>query len=154
MHKSDYLLKNESTRGEKGHLPWLKEKRGKPIYTLFKYDFIPDSVEYPLQDVSAKLITHGWKGHKPIKKYFTASFAYMFALALYEGFEWVEIYGFEMDMSAEYWHQRACAEYWFGRAEGMGVEYYLPERGRLLSGILYGYNGTDYTRMPAPSEGE
>jgi hypothetical protein len=153
MHRSEYLLKNESLRGQAGHLPWLQEKRGKPIYTLFKYDFIPDSVEYPIREVAAKLITHGWRGHDKIHKYFNSSFSYMFALALYEGFEWIELYGFEMDMTAEYYKQRACAEYWFGRAEGMGVDYYLPERSRLMLSILYGYNGTDYNRLPDPTEG-
>jgi hypothetical protein len=154
MHKTDYLLKNESLKGREGHLPWLKEKHDKPIYTLFKHDFIPDAVEYPLIDVSTKLIQHGWRGHKQIHKYFNSSFSYMFALALYEGFEWIEIYGFEMDMTAEYWHQRSCAEYWFGVAEGRGVGYYLPERSRLCLGILYGYNGTDYNRVPEPTEGD
>jgi hypothetical protein len=152
MHKEDYLLKNESMRGKTGHLPWLKEKHGKPIYMLFKYNFVPDSIEYPLGDVTHVLFGNAWRGKKNLK-YFTSSFAYMMALAIYEGFERIELYGFDMDMTQEYWQQRCCAEFWIGYALGKGIEIILPDRNRLLLGILYGYNGTDYTRTPDLTEG-
>jgi hypothetical protein len=153
MHKEDYLLKNETLDGRSGHLPWLQTNHEKPIYTLFKYDWIPSSVEFPLVDVSKELLGTFYRGNTRVK-YFTSSFAYMLALAIYEGFERIELYGFDMDLLSQYWLQRACAEFWMGVATGKKIELYIPPRCMLALGILYGYNGTDYTRLPDLTEGQ
>lgn len=122
----------------KGHYDWLKQKHGKPIYMQFVYPEIPDSKEYPLPELSKKFFPLLRKGSEKVK-YFTSSFSFMMALALYEGFERVEVYGFEMSAGDEFIPQKACAEFWMGMALGMGVEVYLPDNSQLLWGALYGY---------------
>lgn len=124
----------------KGHYDWLKQEHGKPIYMLYSYSQVPDCQTYPLEDVSQRFFKNILKGEERIK-YFTSSFSYMLSLALYEGFERVEIYGFEMAGGDEYVPQKACAEFWLGVATGMDIEIYLPPKSQLLWGALYGYQG-------------
>lgn len=151
LHQTSYLMKNMSLKGKAGHWDWLGIKRGKPIYLQFQNPLVPDSIEYPLQDISDKFLSKIRRGTKKIK-YYTSTFSYMIALALYEGFNRIEIYGFDMDMKQEYWKQRANGEFWLGVATGKDVEIVLPETSFLLSGILYGYRGIDYDRQPEPED--
>lgn len=124
----------------KGHYDWLQKKHDKSIYMLYVYPKVPDSIEYPLQAVIDRFFSKARKGDEKIK-YFTSTFAYMLALALYEGFERIEIFGFEMAGGDEYVPQKTCAEFWLGIALGMGIEIYLPDKSQLLWGPLYGYQG-------------
>src|SRR3990172_8275522 len=124
----------------KGHYEWLKQDHGKPIYTQYVYPNIPDSVEYPLAEVVDRFFPLVRKGDEKIK-YLTSTFTYLLAMALLEGFERIEIYGFEMGGGDEYIPQKACAEFWIGMAIGRGVEIYLPPNNQLVWGPLYGYQG-------------
>ena len=151
LHSTSYLMKNMSLKGKPGHWDWLGLKHNKPIYLQFQNPLVPDSVEYPLQDISNKFLSKIRRGTKKVK-YYTSTFSYMIALALYEGFNRIEIYGFDMDMKQEYWKQRANAEFWLGVATGLGVEIVLPETSFILSGILYGYRGIDYDRPVEPED--
>jgi len=112
------------------HYKWLQEEHGFPIYMQHHYKEIPDSVRYPLNEVIDNVIG---------LRYSTSTFGYMMALAIYEGFERIELYGFEMRADTEYFYQRPNAEYMIGVAMGKGIEVYLPPRCNLLSGTLYGY---------------
>jgi hypothetical protein len=117
----------------------------------FVNEDIEDSVEYPLQKICDKLLRGIKKGDLPVK-YFTSSFAYEMALALYEGFERIEIYGFDMSATDEFAPQKACAEFWIGMALGMGVEIYLPPECQLISGILYAYQGLGPSNLAVEPE--
>ena len=125
----------------KGHFDWLKQKHGKPIYMQYKYDYIPDSMEYPLVEVVERFFGKIRKGDEKVK-YFTSTFAYMLALALYEDFERIEIFGFEMSGNDEYAPQKAGSEFWIGMAMGLGKELHLPPKSQLIWGPLYGYQGS------------
>ena len=146
MHKSKDFKRDLDThraheRGNvKGHYDWLRQEHGNPVYMQHVYAEIPDSVEYPLAEVCERFFKRVLKGEEKIK-YLTSTFAYMLALALFEGFERLEIFGFEMAGGDEYAPQKACAEFWLGMAMGMGVEIYLPPKSQLLWGPLYGYQG-------------
>lgn len=122
----------------KGHYDWLKQKHNKPIYMLYVYPEIPDSVEYPLTQLSAHFFPRIKRGNESLK-YYTSTFAYMMALALFEKFQRIEIYGFEMAAGDEFAPQKACAEFWIGYALGVGVEIYLPPKSQLIWGPLYGF---------------
>jgi hypothetical protein len=63
----------------------------------------------------------------------------MIALAMLEGFERIELYGFEMGTLTEYHFQKAGSEYLIGMALGMGIEVYIPENCSLCTGKMYGY---------------
>jgi len=94
-----------------------------------KFPFIPSSEKYPLE------IYAQWFG----RRYFRSSFDYMMAMAIMEGYEEIGIYGFEMASNTEWGHQRPSAEYWIGRAEGMGIKIREPRGWNLLRGSLYGF---------------
>jgi len=141
MHKSDSYMRQRSLRGVLGHYDWLKQDHGENIiYMQFKHDEIPNSVEYPLVEVTQKYLSKIKKG-KEIVKYFTSTFAFMVPIAIMEGFQRIELYGFEMTASEEWAPQKACAEFWIGFAAGKGLEIYLPEGNHLLEGPIYGYQG-------------
>ncbi len=102
-----------------------------PIYMQEQHADIPSSVKYPLEE----MIAHFGR------QYFKSTLDYMMALALYEGFKEIHLYGVNMADNLEYVHQRPSMEYWIGRAEGMGVKVVLPEGCDLLKGyFLYGYD--------------
>ena len=60
-------------------------------------------------------------------------------MALSRDFERIEIYGIELILEGEYSYQREAMAYWLGKADGMGVEVWLPERCSLLVQPLYAY---------------
>jgi len=111
------------------HFEWLQKEHPFEIYMQTKYQFVPNSIGYPLDEL---VMMFG-------RKYFRSSFDFMIALALAEGYKTIGIYGFEMSSGTEYEHQRPSAEYWIGVAEGMGVKIELPLNGNLLRGSVYGF---------------
>lgn len=77
----------------------------------------PQQVRYPLEKVEGQF-----------RSYFTCSFAYMIALALFEGFEDIGVYGGELCYGTE--RERtvewACVSWWVGFAQGRGANIHLP----------------------------
>ncbi len=138
VHKEKSFSRRIDKRGFQDHYLWLQEERGKPIYMLHVYDKVMDSVEYPLAQILEEFFSKAWKGDENIK-YFTSTMPYMVALAIYEGFERIEIYGMEMSGADEFIDQKPCGEFWLGVLLGRGVELYLPPDNQLLAGKLYGY---------------
>ena len=120
------------------HWEWLQQEHPFPIYMLSVYDDIPSSVQYPLRLVQND-IKNIVRGELPVKKIFTSSFNYQIALALNRGYERIEMYGISLLGEGEYAYQREAMAYWMGKADGMGVEIWLPETCALLSEPLYGY---------------
>ncbi|RLC81731.1 MAG: hypothetical protein DRJ03_19875 [Chloroflexi bacterium] len=97
-------------------------------------------------------ILEDYPNNKQNVRYFTSSAPYLIALAIHEGFERIEIYGFEMSSQEEYAYQKPCMEFWMGVAIGKGVEIYLPTGCHLLGETeeLYGYDKLPgYTKMHA-----
>lgn len=140
MHDRKYFTRVHNVHGIAEHYPWLQEEHGKPIYMQHLYEEVPDSVEYPLGQIIERFFGKARKGEKKFK-YFTSTMPFMMALALYEGFERIEVYGMEMSGEEEYVQQRPCGEFWLGVLLGMGVELYLPPNNQMLMGKLYGYQG-------------
>jgi len=114
------------------HFKWLQQEHPFEIYMKRKFQFAPSSVGYPLDEL---VMMFG-------RRYFRSSFDYMIAMALAEGYTTIGVYGFEMASGTEYEYQRPSAEYWIGRAEGMGVKIELPLNANLLRGTLYGMEDT------------
>lgn len=109
----------------------------KPIYLQYWKSDIPNSIGYPIQEVSAFAFPDFRRGDSKVK-YFTSTLAYMFGIALLEGVGRIEIYGFELADDIEYVKQKACAEFWIGLALGRGVEVYTPPNSQILYSTLYG----------------
>jgi len=123
---------------------WMKGEKDFPIITQHKYDWCPNSVEYPLQEVIAQF-----------GDYFTNSISYEIAWAILEsaayqegGWETIQLRGIDMATSqdiqnAEFYHQRPSVELFIGIARGLGLEVDIPTQSDILKSCrLYGYEGS------------
>jgi hypothetical protein len=144
IHASRSFKRETDSHGNKGHYDWLKKNPWDiPIYMRYHYSEIPKSIEYPFDKVREVLMKNFKKG-KNTPNYLTSSFAYMIPIAILDGFERIEMYGFEMSDNTEYIKQKACAEFWIGQAMGRGIEIYLPEGCQIMSNELYGGEERSY----------
>ena len=140
IHATESWKRYIAKRDVRGHADWLKKNPlGIPIYMQYPNEIVPNSVGYPLHEVTQRVFKNFWRGDAKVK-YFTSTFAYMMGIAVLEGFERVEIYGFEMADEIEYVQQKACAEFWIGYAIGIGMEVYPPPNCQILYSALYGGN--------------
>ena len=136
LHKMD----NYNTR--EGQKPYIERLAALncPVYMKEDYDIIPTSIKYPLE-----LITEEYglpRIENPAEKsaYFTNSVSFMIALAVYEQFEEIWVYGVDMAVGSEYLEQRPSCEYYLGIAKGKGIPIYLPLESDLLkTRFIYGY---------------
>lgn len=75
--------------------------------------------------------------------YFGSTVDYAVALALFEGFDEIHLYGINMINSEEYGYQKPSIDFWCGYALGMGVKIEirspLSTIMRTKDGKLYGY---------------
>jgi hypothetical protein len=117
------------------HWAWLKANTTIPIYMLAQYPEVPMCRIYPIGRVQALVPT------ARRRKVFSSSFDYLIALAILEGYERIETYGFEMGSDTEYKYQREGAAYWIGYCDAHGIELVLPENTALLRNKMYGYEG-------------
>ena len=112
-----------------------------PVYTLEKLPEVPNTVRYPIEEVSAFLESFDPNAEG---KYFASSVAYMFAFAMYHGYEQIDIYGVDLVCDEEYVHQRPNTEYMIGLARGMGIKVHIPETSALLKHThIYGYENPE-----------
>jgi hypothetical protein len=86
-----------------------------------------NTIKYPLQEIISKYKSD----------YFLCSFSYMFALAMYLGYEEIGLYGINMSFSDDYIQKYNC-EYWLGRCEQSGIEL-INNSDLLKCGSLYGF---------------
>jgi len=75
---------------------------------------------------------------KTYGNYYTSTLAHMLAFAFWMEFSDISLYGFEMESSTEYMHQRACAEYWIGYGRALGIKIEAPGA-KILTGTHYAY---------------
>ena len=140
LHHSDSWHRPVAKRAVHNHLEWLKSNPWNiPVYMQYWNEEVPNAVAYPLREVSEMAFGNFRRGDETIK-YFTSTLAYYMGIALLEGFDRIEIYGFEMAATEEYIEQKGCAEFWIGLAMGRGVEIYIPDNCILMWSSLYGGN--------------
>lgn len=120
------------------HWEWLQEEHPFPIYMHQVYDDVPNSVPYPLAEIQ-KNLKNIVKGEEKAKKLFSSTMSYQFAQALHEGYERIELFGIELVQEGEYAYQRESLAFWMGKADGMGVEVWMPKICALFVQPLYGY---------------
>lgn len=141
------------------HIEWLKAFPG-PIFMHEAHPDIPNSITYPLAEVAAdvmpgnvyrwlmqdgagspgKLNPDGSRVLEPQREnpYLTSSIAFQIALAIYERFEQIEIYGVDLNTGGEYAWQKPGVEYLLGIAAQRGITVVIPDDAALLKGKLYG----------------
>ncbi len=142
IHKLDWALRPELPKSGE-YEAWLKEPHPFPIYMQEASPEYPASVRYPFEEVCADVFGKLLRGGE-MNPYFTSSFSYMLALAVYEKFERVELYGIEMATDTEYYFQKPSGELMIGVALGRGVEVVLQPQSKLCRAQLYAYD-----RVPA-----
>lgn len=110
---------------------WYTQQDGRrPIYLLDVDPGIPGCVAYPRDAILARFQTRRC----------ASSFDWMFALAIDEGFERIELCWCRMRDTEEYAKQVPSANYWIGRAEERGIEVVIHGDSALQpADRLYGY---------------
>jgi hypothetical protein len=75
--------------------------------------------------------------------YFTNTVDYALALAIYEGFTEIDLYGVNMAWESEYEFEKPGVEFWTGQAMGRGIKVTVFGRESTIlktrDGLLYGY---------------
>ena len=124
-----------------GHYYWLKHNHDIPVYMQKHYPDVPASVEYPLDAIITEFLPSlkNEKGEQVSN--FTSSAAYAIALALYKGYQRIELYGIEAQTGTEYQRQKAGLFFWIGIATGRGVPVITQSKSMLLAERAYGYTG-------------
>jgi hypothetical protein len=80
------------------------------------------------------------------KIFLTCSVAHMLALAIFEGFEQIQLYGIHEAIDDEYACEMPSVLYWLGVAYGKGIEVTISEDSPLLKGyFIYGYEDAKKT---------
>lgn len=111
-----------------------------PVVGPFKYDEIPKSEAFPMDEVVQKFGV----------PYFNNTIAYMVAYAILKGVKSISTWGINQASGSEYFYEKGCVEYWLGQALGRGIHVFvngpselLTNKARYGGSLLYGYN-TNY----------
>lgn len=142
LHKKEWFLREELPSLQR-YREWLQTPHPFPIYMQAVDPEFPASVRYPFEEVSQDIFSRLLRGTER-NLYYTSSFSYMLALAIYERFERIEIYGVEMSTETEYGYQKPSGELMIGVALGRGIEVVLQPNSELCRALLYAYD-----RVPA-----
>ena len=118
-----------------------------PIYVAKKWSDVPNSVEYPIEEI---------KNFFPGINYYMNSIAYMFALAIKEGYTRIETYGVDyryfgdlgnkLGYPDNWLDETHCGSFWAGMIIGRGIELVITKRSSLLKPLspgdpcFYGYS--------------
>jgi hypothetical protein len=124
-----------------GGYEWYKAQN-RPIYLQEAQPDIPSSLTFPREELQNYFSLDG----KPFR-YFTGSVTWFIALAIMEGFERIELCGFQLKRDQQYDFERPGFFYWVERARQMGREVILPDDLEITppgdptnyTGPLYGY---------------
>jgi hypothetical protein len=110
-----------------------------PIYMQqFWPDLVPNSVQYPLAEMLNYFAVE--KGLGRDARYLTNTISLEIALAIYEGFKDIHVYGVDMSVGTEYEKQRPSCEFWLGLAKGMGINIHVPDEADLMkTRFIYGF---------------
>lgn len=93
----------------------------KPIYLQQTCPEIPSSLEFPRHQIQDYFSING----EP-NKFFTCSASWYIAFAILEGFERIELWGFQLRREHQYDWERPCFFYWVDQARKAGIDIYLP----------------------------
>ena len=144
------------TRRAKRHVEWLNAFQG-PIYMHQQFEDVKNCVVYPLKEIGEYFGGNVFRTGLSIKEgkrkgflgpgperstenepYLAASITYEIALAIYEGFKEIHLYGIDLNTDSEWGAQKPSVEYFLGQAAGRGIKVVIPDGCPLLKGTLYG----------------
>lgn len=150
MHGENIWTSQQRRPGR--HVDWLNAFHG-PVYMHQPFE-VQQCVVYPLKEITDDLFPDCSRvGQTDAKNklshpeqrvsmteapYISSSIAYEIALAIYEEFEEIHLYGVDLNTEAEYAWQKPGVEFLLGLAAGRGIRVVLPDNCPLLKGTLYG----------------
>lgn len=114
-----------------GYWEWAQQPHGKPIWMQEVDPRVPDSVKYPLEEVLRMV---PWR-------YLRSSPAAALALAIYLGYDEIQLYGSELTSNTEYYFQANNYMFWIGFALGRGIDLKLNCWLSEITQPLYGWEG-------------
>lgn len=142
IHPPHYLAKHYP-KGLKDLAEHWGTATGLRLYMDRHYDEYPDSEPYPKDGVESEF---------QFGKFHASSFDWMMALAIYEGFEEINIFGCDFYnfpiTNGEPIAALGCMQYWMGVAVGRGIKVELWGGGHMMtvlhlaayqSGLQYGF---------------
>jgi hypothetical protein len=151
MHVEKYSM--TGTRGSKpaDFAPFLGYVKFKnhPTYSIKEYEGFPSIMRYPYEEICDYFQTN----------YFSNSFCYMIAFALWKGYDEIHTYGVNFILADEYADERPGVEFWIAMAHSRGVRLgkefrMIGEYSRLLRhprGVNYSFEDKPwYTPEPVP----
>ncbi len=115
----------------KDYWTWLQQDHGRPIYMQEADPRVPNSVKYPLEEILA-LVPY---------RYLRSSPAMALALAIYLGYDEIQLYGSELSSNTEYSYQAINYAFWIGYAHGRGIDLKLRCWLDEFNQRIYGYEG-------------
>ncbi len=129
------------------------ECKGKKIDKLFAFDPLGDGYVTGMKLVAPVVSWQSYADEKyPLNeileefksKYFPNTICYMLALAIYQRYEKLRLYGIDQPSGSQYAIDKSGVEYWLGRAQGRGIEVVVSQGSCLLetvTGLMYGEVG-------------
>lgn len=136
LHRPDVYTSHENfvskTIGA-DHWDWLQTDHGpdKIIYMQTADARVPNAREYPLDGVLS-LIPY---------RYLRSSIAMALGLAIYQGYQDIDLYGINLVSNTEYGYQANNMCYWIGFAQGRGVNLTMRCWLDEFNQKIYGYEG-------------
>ena len=129
------------------HWDWLQEEHDFPIYLQELDPLIPSGVLYPFDEINEDIFGGRLVSIMPDLTeeedlYYSCTMAFQIALAIHEGFDRIETYGFEMGTDTEWKYQIPGAHFMAGVALGRGVTITRPHNSKFSRGALYAYEVT------------
>ena len=121
----------ENNRKDPEHLAKLQAMKC-PIYMQQHHDQIPNSVEYPLNEMLEEF-----------GEIFSSTLDYMMAMAIMGGYKEIELYGIELVSNTEYTVQRPTFYYFMAVAKERGIKVVIPEQSKLKKPIVYAFQHKD-----------
>ena len=149
IHKHEDFSRENNSNDER-HYEWLQREHNFPVYMQEKFEEIPNAKKLPLAVLEEEFFSNlystiptgasvPWLDTEDDHGFFTSSFAYMMAMAIYEGFEKIEIWGFNMGTQSEYALQAPGGTFWISAALNRGIDVVVAGSSPLMRVPLYGY---------------
>ena len=131
MHKPEVYASKENWVN-KDHWNWLQQDHGENTIWMMEVDErVPNSKKYPLEEVLSLVPYH----------YLRSTPAMALALAVYLGYQHIELYGNELSSNTEYGYQAVNFAFWIGFAHGQHIDLRMECWQSEFNQPIYGYEG-------------
>ena len=150
------FMKNRKYSDGRDYMEMLKKRNEKcPLVLLSEVPELPNATIFPKKEVNDMLCLGlpDELGEYYTKDWYMSSIAYMFTLAMYEGYKEIQVYGVDLLTSEEYQHQSPNLHYYVGLARGSGILVYIPYKAALCkSPYIYGEDHDAWSKQAIPLE--